>query len=166
MCAVTALILRSIDAANRGAVEDLQVTAAQRRFVESVADSLSEAEAQVHQPWCRAFYAEETPVGFVMLADNDPTCLWPHYLWRFLIDARYQGRGYGRSAMDLVAAHVAARSPAADLMTSVASYDDPEISRHSPLGFYLAYGFEQTGERNGLEIVIRLNLASRRWSTA
>ncbi|GIH17155.1 N-acetyltransferase [Rugosimonospora africana] len=158
--------MRSIDAANRAAVEDLQVSTAQRRFVEAVADSLAEAEAQAHRPWCRAFYVGQTPVGFVMLADNDPTCLWPYYLWRFLIDARYQGRGYGRSAMDLVAAHVAARPRAADLVTSVACYDDPEIGRHSPLGFYLAYGFEETGERNGLEIVIRLNLASRRWSTA
>ena len=159
---MTILTLRSIDATNRSAVEALQVATTQRRFIEGVADSLSEAEAQDHPPWCRAVYAGETPVGFVMVADNDPTCLWPYYLWRFLVDARYQGRGYGRSAMELVAAHVAARPQADYLVTSVACYEDPEISRHSPIGFYLACGFEQTGEHNGLEIVIRLSLASRR----
>jgi diamine N-acetyltransferase len=158
-CLMSTLTLRPIDATNRAAVEDLRVTAAQRRFVDGVAESLAEAEAYTPQPWLRAIYTGRTPVGFVMLADNDPTCQWRHYLWRVLIDARFQGRGFGRAGMDLVAAHVAGRPDADYLVTSVASYDDPDIGRHSPIGFYLGYGFQDTGERNGLEIVIRLNLA-------
>ena len=159
------LTLRPIDAANRTEVEELRVTDVQRRFVEGVADSLAEADAYTPPPWVRAFYLDATPVGFVMLADNDPTCQWPHYLWRFLIDARFQGRGLGRAAMDLVVAAVAARPHADQLVTSVADYDDPDISRHSPLAFYLAYGFRETGERNGLEVVIRLDLAGRQAGT-
>jgi GNAT superfamily N-acetyltransferase len=44
------------------------------------------------------------PVGLVMLADDvppdDPTIRWRYHLWRMLIDEWYQGRGYGRAALD------------------------------------------------------------------
>jgi diamine N-acetyltransferase len=151
--------LRPIDAANRPLVEQLRVTPQQQRFVDGVAESLAEADSYQPSPWCRAVYSGATPVGFVMLADNDPTCQWPYYLWRFLIDVRYQARGLGSAAMDLVTAHVARRPRADFLVTSIASYDDPAIQRHSPLGFYLRRGFEDTGERNGAEVVIRLALS-------
>jgi diamine N-acetyltransferase len=137
------------------------VTPPQQRFIDGVAESLAEADGYRPSPWCRAVYAGAVPVGFVMLADNDPACGWPYYLWRFLIDARFQGRGFGSAAVDLVAAHVARRPHADYLVTSVASYDDPIIERHSPLGFYLRCGFEDTGERNGPEVVVRLALADR-----
>jgi diamine N-acetyltransferase len=58
------------------------------RFVSSVADSLLEA---VEEPDGRALYwaiyAEETPVGFVMISDEvgAPGYI-PHYLWKLLID--------------------------------------------------------------------------------
>jgi diamine N-acetyltransferase len=51
----------------------------------------------------RAVYAEETPVGFVMIGDEVGTPDYiPHYLWKLLIDERYQRQGFGTATLDLI----------------------------------------------------------------
>src|SRR4051812_10064732 len=63
--------LRPLSAANRQAVEALRVSPQQGRFVSGVAASLAEA---AEHPRARALYwgvyADDTPVGFVMIADE------------------------------------------------------------------------------------------------
>ena len=129
----------------------------QEAYVDGVARSLDEAAATPDsRPWCRAVYAGETPVGFVMLADDvppgDPVIPWRYYLWRMLVDAGHQGHGHGRAALDLVRAHLRSRPGADALVTSVVP------GPGSPLGFYLSYGFEPTGEWFDHEQVLRLPL--------
>ena len=54
-------------------------------------------------------YLGKKPVGFVMIgydgydeADGDPEFMKDSYfIWRFMIDKRYQGKGYGRQAFQL-----------------------------------------------------------------
>jgi diamine N-acetyltransferase len=154
---VDAVTLREIDESNRSSIEELQVHPDQLRFVESVTSSLQEAAGYDPVPWVRAIYDGDEPVGFVMLADDDPTCPWRYYLWRLLVDTRFQGRGYGRAALDHVATYVRTRPGGDELVTSVAHYGD-ERDQGSPLDFYLRCGFRQTGERHGPEIVLRLDL--------
>jgi len=149
--------LRAITDDNRAAVLSLRVTAEQRGFVESVARSLRDAaEHPEIAPWPRAVYAVERPVGFVMLADGvaegNPDVPWPFYLWRMLIDGRFQGRGYGRAALDAVVAHLRSTAVARELVTSIV------LGEGSPLGFYLRYGFVDTGEMFDHERVLRLAL--------
>ena len=97
--------LRAIDDTNREAVEALRVTPAQELFVSGVVESLQEA---VDEPDGRALYwavyADDTPVGFVMISDDvgAPGYI-AHYLWKLLIDARFQRRGYGTATLGLVA---------------------------------------------------------------
>ena len=63
--------LRPISESNREAVEALRVSPGQEQFVSSVADSMLEA---AEEPGGRALYwavyADETPVGFVMISDE------------------------------------------------------------------------------------------------
>jgi diamine N-acetyltransferase len=61
------------------------------------------------------------------------------YLWRFMIDRRHQGKGYGRAALEQVFALLKARG----LTTLSASVVRGE---HSPLGFYLSIGFIEANE--------------------
>jgi diamine N-acetyltransferase len=138
-------------------VEDLRVAAGQENFVDGVTQSLTEAAATPHaRPWYRAIYAHETPVGFVMLGDDvppgNPHIPWRYYLWRMMIDGRYQGRGFGRAALDHVVAYVRTRPGAELLMTSVVTGDG------SSMGFYLRYGFQPTGEMFDHEHVLQLRL--------
>ena len=114
--------LRAITSGDRQAVEDLRVLPEQENFVDGVRRSLAEAAAKPDaRPWCRGIYAGEVPVGFVMLADGVPPgnddIPWRYYLWRFLIDARFQGRGYGRAALDEVVAYLRGK-PDADLLVT------------------------------------------------
>jgi diamine N-acetyltransferase len=81
------------------------------------------------------------------LADDDPTCAWRYYLWRLLIDQRFQRRGYARAALDLVVAYVKGRPGAEALVTSAVPGDG------SPIGFYLRYGFRLTGQVGNSEQV-------------
>ena len=152
-----AVTLREITTANRALVEALRVSPAQEGFVDGVSQSLAEAAATpTSRPWYRAVYAGETPVGFVMLADDvppgDPDIPWRYYLWRMLIDHRHQGRGLGRAALDQVRLYLDTRPGADELVTSVVP------GPGSPLGFYLGYGFEPTGDWFDHEQVLRLEL--------
>jgi diamine N-acetyltransferase len=149
--------LREVGPDNRAAVEAVRVAEGQEHFVEDVARSIAEAEATPGaRPWYRAVYAGEEPVGFVMIGDDVPpgneAIPWRYYLWRFLIDGRYQGRGYGRAALDRLVEYLRTRPGAETLVTSVVPGEG------SPLGFYLRYGFEETGEMFDREQVITLRL--------
>ena len=77
-------------------------------FVSSVAQSYGDAlVAHEHEgerivPWYRAIRADGQLAGFMMVAE--PLAAVPHpYLWRFLIDWRYQRRGVGARAIRLLA---------------------------------------------------------------
>jgi diamine N-acetyltransferase len=134
--------LRAIDDANRETVEALRVSPAQERFVSNVAESLLEA---AEEPGARALYwaiyEDETPVGFVMIADEvDSPEYIAHYLWKLLIDERYQRRGFGTATLDLIADYFRGRPGVEELWTSAGQGDG------SPIAFYERYGFERTGE--------------------
>src|SRR6478672_3596088 len=114
MAAQPVVTLREISEHNRVAVEALSVTEDQANYVAGVAESIEEA-AQLPDamPWYRAIYADDVPVGFVMISDgitvDNPDYVGPYYLWRLLIDHRFQGRGYGTATLDLIVEHVRSR---------------------------------------------------------
>jgi diamine N-acetyltransferase len=147
--------LRPIDDSNRDAVLALRVSLAQGRFVSGVAESLAEAAAEPDGraiSW--ALYADETPVGFVMVSDEvgGPGYI-AQYLWKLLVDERHQRRGYGTAALDLVVEYFRAR-PGVEVMWTSAGQGEG-----SPIPFYERYGFEQTGEIVfDDEVLLRLRL--------
>jgi diamine N-acetyltransferase len=148
--------LREITDANRDAVVALRVRPGQERFVASVQESIDEAAATPEgNPWYRAIYAGNEPVGFVMLSWDvtpSPGIIGPWFLWRLLIDERFQRRGFGWAALERVIEIIRAEG-AAELLTSYQPGDG------APWPFYRRFGFEPTGQVDGSEIVIRLDLA-------
>ena len=81
-----------------------------------------------------------------------PEIIGPWFLWKLLIDRRYQRRGYGSEAVRQVARLVWAEG-ASELLTSYVPEDG------GPVGFYRRLGFTPTGEldANG-EVIVRLSL--------
>ena len=139
---MTVVSLRPLDAANRGAVEALRVSPSQEQFVSGVVDSLLEAAAEPDgRALYWAVYADETPVGFVMVSDEVGSSDYiPHYLWKLLIDERHQRRGIGTATLDLIVDYFRNR-PGVDLLSTSAGQGEG-----SPIPFYERYGFTQTGE--------------------
>ena len=143
--------LREVTRDTVRAICDLKVSKEQEQFVAPNSISIAEAHFS-NEAWFRAVYAGETPVGFVMLAKvptEERAHLGTHFLWRLMIDERYQGRGYGRKALESVIQHLKEESNANALHTSCRE------GKGSPKGFYKKMGFKETGKKldNGERIM-------------
>jgi diamine N-acetyltransferase len=129
--------LREITKDTARTILRLDVASHQKRFVASNAVSIAQAYFE-EKAWLRAIYADETPVGFLMLYDDPDE---PQYfLWRFMIDARFQKHGFGRQAMARLFAHVRTLPGAKELLVSHTEGEG------NPGDFYRKLGFEYTGE--------------------
>ncbi|PWR12472.1 GNAT family N-acetyltransferase [Micromonospora sicca] len=128
----------------------------QEGLVAPVARSLAEAYVQPDVAWPRLIVDGDSPVGFLMAffdirwRDDDPTDVRSG-LWRLNIAAGQQGRGYGRFAVDALAAEVRRRG-GSRLFTTWVPGD------HGPERFYRRLGFRLTGETSGDQVVGELEL--------
>lgn len=141
--------LRKVTGENLKSVLNLRVTKEQEKFVASNARSIAEAYFADYA-WFRAIYAGETPVGFLMISDMPEKA--EYYLWRFMIDAKYQGKGYGRKALELLIDYVKTRPNAKEFYTS------HRRGKGGPEGFYLKMGFKHTGDVDHGEYLMKLEL--------
>ena len=144
-----AISLRAITEDNLDKVLRLQVAEVQRHLVADNATSIAQGCYSSHA-WYRAIYAGETPAGFVMLSvePDKPE----YYLWRFMIDQRFQLKGIGRAAMVQIIEHVSSYPTARELLVSYV----PEEG--SPQPFYAGLGFVDTGDSHDGEMIMRLEL--------
>ena len=142
--------LREITQENFKEILRLKVSPTQERFVASNAISIAEAHFYPENAWYRAIYDDEAPVGFLMLDDQPQKPLY--FLWRLMIGAAHQGRGYGKEALKLLAKHVSTRPGATALFVSYVPGEG------SPALFYEKSGFVPTGDIEEGEIVAKLLL--------
>jgi diamine N-acetyltransferase len=152
-----AVTLREITRETLRGILMLVVAPEQERFVASNAVSLAQAHF-TPEAWYRGIYAGEEPVGFVMLYDATRAAEPPErptaYLWRFMIDHRQQGKGYGAEALRLVIEHVRGRGCFSALELSYVPGEG------SPEPFYKRFGFRDTGRVDDDEIVLELPLTT------
>ena len=142
--------LREVTRENLRAILRLKVAPEQEQFVASNAISIAEAHFYPEVAWFRAIYADETPVGFMMLSDDAAR---PRYfLWRLMIDARYQKFGFAAKAMELLLDYVRTRPGAKEIFLSCVPGEG------SPSGFYEKLGFALTGEIDRDEVIMRRDL--------
>ncbi|MBU5426819.1 GNAT family N-acetyltransferase [Tissierella pigra] len=93
------LKLIDIDSENFWEITKLKVTKEQEEFVASNTFSIAQSKVQ---PECipLAIYKDKTPIGFLMYCmdsiDNE------YWIYRVMIDIKYQSKGYGRQAMELL----------------------------------------------------------------
>ena len=158
--------LEEINGRNFRDILELRVKEEQRRFVAPNDISLIEAYICIAHHG-RAFpfgiWDGDTPVGFCMIGfgtDDDwqdaPAAAKDSYnLWRFMIDGRHQGKGYGRAAMKRILDWIAAE-PCGPAKRCWLSYDpDNEAAK----ALYASFGFRETGEWDGDEKIAVLDLA-------
>ncbi len=149
---------------DRASVMGLRLADGQDEYVTSMAESFEEADSErraMPRSWAVHDADAGTLAGFVMISDGipepmDDDLVGPYFLWKLLIDASFQRRGYGAATIGAVIEYLRTRPGADVLFTSCA--DGPG----SPRGFYLRYGFTDTGRVMWGENVLALELAGRR----
>jgi diamine N-acetyltransferase len=119
----------------------LDIADDQRRFLETPSVLYGVAEVQFHPTYTPyAVYAEDTVVGFAVYGylPEDQTRWWIPLV---LIDQRYQGKGYGRAAMQAIIGSIQQEAP--DCREIALSYKlDNTVAER----LYLSLGFEKTDE--------------------
>ena len=146
--------LVKVDTSNFRELLDLDVNESQKDFVADNAYSLAQAyacnaEGKVAQPF--GIYDNDVPVGFLMISydcfssEDDwggPVPYYvrnSYYIWRFMIDKKYQGKGYGKEAMKVLLDYIRT-FPLGKGQYCWISYE-PENAAARKL--YLSMGFEE-----------------------
>jgi len=142
--------LKKINKDNYRECLSLKVKEDQSKFVAPNTISLAQAYVFYEDALPYAIYNDEVMVGFIMLSydkkDNS------YDIWRFMIDEKYQGKGYGKAAI----------ISAIELIKE--NKDCHEISLSYVPGntcaeeIYKKVGFKPTGEVDGIEIVMLLKI--------
>ena len=143
----------------------LEVSEAQKTFVASNEVSMIEAYTAITgngHAFPFGIYDDDMPVGFLMIGfdvddywEDAPEIAKGNYnLWRLMIDKTYQGRGYGKEAVQLALDFIRTL-PCGEAAFCWLSYE-PENKAARRL--YQSFGFEETGEMDGEEIIAVLKL--------
>ena len=107
-------------------------------------------------------YEDDIPVGFLMVGfdaddywEDAPSIAKGNYnLWRLMIDKNYQKKGYGKEAVRLVLEFIKT-FPCGKADFCWLSYEpENEVAKR----LYHSFGFAETGEMDGDEIIAVLKL--------
>ena len=144
--------LKPVDQFNKSDCIRLKVTIAQSEFIASNESSLEAAEeySDVARPF--VIYSDGIAVGFTMFA-FEPDYEDPddrYWLWRFMIDEKYQGQGYGKEALKHIISYFK-ENGAGNIRLST------KESNVNAIHLYQSFGFAPNGDVNDGEIVFELN---------
>ena len=142
----------------------LRVKKEQDDYVARNNESLIHAYVAISEGQTRPFpfgiYLGKKPVGFVMIGyngyeDGDPEFMKnTYFIWRLMIDKRYQGRGYGREAIRQALNFVRTWPCGQAELCEISFEPENEVAR----ALYHACGFVENGEKDGDELVAVLKL--------
>ena len=141
--------LREITSENLKSVLSLDVAENQKRnYPRSNAHSIAEGHypADDDPVWIRAIYADETPVGFLMTSEAPDQGVY--FLWRLMIDAQFQSKGYAGRGVEILVERIRATPNAKSLITSHLKDNDHAGRFFEKLGF--SYTDEMLGELDRL----------------
>lgn len=159
------LKLKKINRKNVGEILKLEVFDNQKSFVAPNNISIIEAYLAIVENghvFTFGIYNDDAPVGFLMIGfdmnsddEGAPRIAKGNYnIWRFMIDKKFQGKGFGKKAMNLALDFVNT-FPCGTAKYCWLSYEsDNYVARQ----LYQSVGFVETDEKDGEEIVAILKL--------
>ncbi len=137
----------------------LELAEGQQTFVAPNIYTLAEAYVALttdhFHPMPYAIYSDGELVGMIAMCYQRGTAEMGHYeMYRFMIDKRHQGKGYGRAALSQAIALLRSQphGPGSHIATSFVPGND--VAKD----LYLSLGFVETGEVEDDELVARLEL--------
>ena len=162
------LKLEKINRNNVAEILKLEVFENQKSFVATNNSSIIEAYIAItenNHVFTFGIYKDDTPIGFLMIGfyvnsdeEGAPKIAKGNYnIWRLMIDKKFQGKGFGKKAMDLALEFIKT-FPCGTAKYCWLSYEsDNDVARK----LYKSVGFEETDEKDGEEIVAILKLYKR-----
>ena len=127
----------------------LKVSKEQEKFVAPNAVSIAQAHFS-DKAWFRGIYADDTPVGFIMVSiDQEKE---EYFIWRLMIGKDFQRMGYGKIAVLKLIDFLKSEYSAEKLLVSCVPEDG------GPEPFYLKLGFTPTGEYDGGEKIMIIDI--------
>lgn len=157
--------LEKVNGGNIWDILELSVDDSQKKFVADNKTSIIEAYAAITSGghvFTFGIYDDKTPVGFVMIGfgtdeywEDHPKIAENNYnIWRFMIDKRFQHKGYGKAALrlalDFIRTYPCGRAEKCWL-----SYEPENITAQK---LYSSFGFVPNGEKDVDEIIAVLDL--------
>jgi len=100
----------------------------------------------------RAIYADDDMIGFVMFGQDEDVPEDAYGIWRYLIDKSHHGKGYSKTALNLVINHIKTVEGINAIYVSI--IPDNEAGK----ALYESVGFVMTGDMLGDEAVMRLDI--------
>ena len=159
------LKLEKINGKNVWEILKLHVSEEQKSFVAGNDISIIEAYTTITgngYAFPFGIYEEDTPIGFLMIGfDTDdywedaPAIAKGNYnLWRLMIDKDYQKKGYGREAVRLALEYIKT-FPCGKAEYCWLSYEPENVVAGR---LYRSFGFVETGELDGEELIAVLKI--------
>ena len=159
------LHLEKINGNNVWEILKLTVSESQKNFVASNDVSIIEAYTAITgngHAFPFGIYDSDKPVGFLMIgfdvddywADAPEIARNNYNIWRLMIDKDFQNKGFGKEAVQLALDFIKT-FPCGEAEYCWLSYEpENETARH----LYHSFGFEETGEMDGEELIAVLKL--------
>jgi diamine N-acetyltransferase len=138
--------LREINKQNFWDCISLVVADGQKDFVTSNAVSLAQSK---YQPECipLGIFSDDEMIGFMMYCiDADDGEYW---IYRMMIDRRFQGRGYGKKALELLAEIIRMDKSHHRILLGVHKDSLAAVT------LYSGFGFKFTGQVYGAEHIMQ-----------
>lgn len=131
--------LRKITEENFIYAFNLKLGAGQDKYVSHPIRSL--AQAYVYRNQCQPFgiYEDDVIVGYVMVIyDYD---ISEYDIWHMMIDEKYQGRGYGKAALEEILSYISTKPFGDSCRVTLTCNEENKVA----LTLYKNLGFEETG---------------------
>lgn len=144
------IALKKIDKDNYRKVLAIKMNEEQNKFVAPNVVSLAQAWVFYNEARPFAIYNDDEVIGFMMLDWDEEER--EAGIWRFMIAEEQQGKGYGRKAM-VLAINMIKESNKFDII-SLDYAPENVVGKH----LYESMGFQETGEIDDGEIVMKLEI--------
>lgn len=123
---------------------DLKVAEEQKNFVSPNVLSLAKAYVFYERVTPFAIYDNSLMIGFIMLRFNKEYN--SYFIWQFMIDERYQSKGYGSKALGFAIDWMKKESSCREIVTTYI------VGNEKVRQLYIKHGFMQKGEIEDGEI--------------
>ncbi len=130
-------------------IKDLSVHDEQDHFIETSGHCFNDAENDAYNmKWdFYGIYINDTLIGFAMHGEDRRLFYSQVWLDRFMIDKKYQGKGYGKKSMELILQKMYEDYNCKKIYLSVHENNFPAIKLYEKLGFKKTMFKDPKGER-------------------